>query len=485
MPCAQHSHITDSRFYRNGYSTDEARAVFCDMRRLQRWLEVEAALAECQGEMGVIPTAAAQELVASAKLDQLDTARIADDIRRTNHSLIPLLSAWQATVSPEAGRFIHFGATTQDIQDTAQILEMRDMADIIERDLLLIIDQLTVLAEEHSDTVIIGRTHGQPALPTTFGLKVAVWLDELIRNHQRLRQCRERLLACQMFGGVGTMAAFGPKADEILRGVATKLGLTAPLCCWHTSRDRLVEILNVAAMIGGCLGKIANEICQLSRFEIGELEEPFHMGKIGSSTMPHKRNPEMCEQVVVLARLVRTHAGTAGETLISEHERDYRAVRLEWATLTDGLLYLAGALSMMRFITGNLRVHAERMRSNAVNVADLIGTEALMFELGKQTGKQTAHQLIYEAAMQAVEENTPLLDLLNDCPEIQKHFTRDDLARMIAPERHIGRAKELTATTVAAARATTSKARETQYAPASCPLAASNGCCAIPTETIA
>lgn len=457
--CLPRSHIVDSRFFRSGYSTEEARQVFCDLRRLQRWLEVEVALALSQAELGVIPAAAARELEQAARLDRLDLEAIRADGTRTGHSLIPLLNAWQHVASPEAGRYIHFGATTQDIQDTAQTLEIRDILTIIERDSNTIIRQLAGLAERYRDLVMIARTHGQQALPITLGAKIAVWLDEMVRNGERLRSCRRTVLTSQLFGGVGTMAAFGEAGIELLARFSARLGLAAPLCCWQTARDRLAELLSTLAILAGTLGKIANEICQLARDEIGELEEPFHMGKIGSTTMPHKRNPELCEQVVVLARLVKNNASLGFETLINEHERDYRAIRLEWVAVTDASLYVCGALSLLQAILENLIVHEERISQNVDQAASLIATEALMFSLAEKMGKQAAHQLLYELSMGARttgirsanggnkgrgDTDRPLIELLAAHPEINRIFSPDALRQAINPARHIGLAGQLT-----------------------------------------
>ena len=450
MTClSSRSHIVDSRFYSSGYTTAEARQVFCDLRRLQRWLDVEAALALSQGELGAIPGSAARELEKTARLDLFDLDAVRADIARTGHSLIPLLNAWQKVTSPEAAKYIHFGATTQDIQDTAQSLEIKDIFFIIERDTNDIIDRLAGLAEKYRDLVMIARTHGQQALPTTLGAKMAVWLDEMIRNGERLQNCRQRLLVSQLFGGVGTMAAFGDQGRELLDRFSARLGLAAPLCCWQTARDRLAELLSIMAILAGTLGKIANEICQLARDEIGELEEPFHMGKIGSTTMPHKRNPELCEQVVVLARLVKNNASLGFDVLINEHERDYRAVRIEWAAITDGSLYTCGALSLMKSILANLIVHEERIRQNVNHAAGLIATEALMFKLADKMGKHAAHQLLYEIAMEARNTDRrstdrPLIDLLAAHPEVKSVFTKDELQLAIDPGQHIGLAGQLT-----------------------------------------
>jgi len=438
------SHIVDSRFFHSGYTTGEARQVFCDLRRLQRWLDVEVALAASQAEIGAIPGKAALELGKTARLELLDLEAIKEDIKQTGHSLIPLLNAWQKITPPAAGKYIHFGATTQDIQDTAQSLEVKEVLLIAERDVNLIIRHLAGLATKYRDLVTIARTHGQQALPITLGAKIAVWLDEMIRNAGRVQNCQEKVPVSQLFGGVGTMAAFGNQGFELLDRFSARLGLAAPLCSWHTARDRLAEMLSTLAILAGTLGKIANEICQLARDEIGELEEPFHMGKIGSTTMPHKRNPELCEQIVVLARLVKNNTAMGFEALLNEHERDYRAVRLEWVAVTDASLYVCGALSLMKAILENLIVHEERIRQNVANAAGLIATEALMFRMAEKMGKQPAHQLLYEISMAARSTGGQLVDLLGAHPEVARTFTPDGLREAIEPKRHIGLALQLT-----------------------------------------
>lgn len=475
------SHIIDSRFYSGGYTTEEARQVFCDQRRLQRWLDVEVALALSQAELGLIPSSAASELKRTARLEFLDLDAIKRDIAQTGHSLIPLLNAWQKNSSAEAGKYIHFGATTQDIQDTAQSLEIQDVFAILERDTVSIIRQLVDLAGKHRDLVMIGRTHGQQALPTTLGAKIAVWLDEMVRNGERLQDCRKKMDTSQLFGGVGTMAALGNQGRELLDRFSRHLGLVAPLCCWHTARDRFVEFLSTMAILTGTLAKIANEICQLSRDEIGELEEPFHMGKIGSTTMPHKRNPELCEQVVVLSRLVKNNASLAFDTLINEHERDYRAVRLEWVSITDSSLYSCGALALMLSILDGLIVHEDRVRQNVDQAASLIATEALMFRLADKMGKQAAHQLLYEISMEARAGSsrsidTPLIDLLSAHPAMKDVFTVDELQRAIDPAQHIGLAGELTDSVVKSASDWLAGQANSPGEGLSCPLQGSGIC---------
>ncbi len=438
------SHIVDSRFYGKSYTSGEARQIFCDKYRMQRWLEIEACLATSQAEMGIIPQEAADEIASNAHLNYLGLHAIQEGIMKTSHSLMPLLWALQRVCKDETGEFIHYGATTQDIQDTAQVMEVKDAIEIMERELRAILRLLIGLAEQYKNTVTVGRTHCQHALPMTLGLKFAVWIDEVYRNLERLRDCKKRVLVSQLFGGVGTMGALGPQGIELLQSFSTKLGLNIPLVAWHAARDRFAEFLSILAIITGTLAKIADEIRCLARSEYGEFEEPFHMGKLGSSTMPHKRNPEMCEQVVVLARLTRGNATLGLDGIINEHERDYRSVRLEWVTITDSSLFTCGALSLLREILAGIIVHESKIAANVKKAANLIGTEALMFALGEKTGKQTAHKILYEVSQQSLEQETSLLDLLLKHPVASQHLTRSQIEQAIDPVQHVGLSAKLT-----------------------------------------
>jgi adenylosuccinate lyase len=432
--CNLDSHITDSRFFRQGYATDEARQIFCDLRRMQRWLDVEVGLVRCQAALGTIPAAAAKHLEDTARLENFDLDAISNDISETGHSLVPLLREWQRVAGDEAGEYIHYGATTQDIQDTAQSLELKEIGDIVLRDLAIIITTLAELAQEHKSLLMIGRTHGQAALPTTLGLKIATWLDESLRNFDRLRNCLKSLLVCQLSGGVGTMDSLSEQAPLLLENFAAELGLQAPLTSWHASRDRSAEFLSVLALITGGQGRIANEICQLAKNEIGELAEPFHNGQIGSSTMPHKKNPELCEQVVVLAKLCKSNAATGLDTLINEHERDYRAVRLEWVAITDSSLFCCAALAMMKKILPGLMVNKDRIKENLDKAAMMVSTEALMFMLGKKIGKQSAHELIYNTSLGCNDNISDLLEKLSIAPELEGKFSLYELQKVAIPE---------------------------------------------------
>jgi adenylosuccinate lyase len=438
VSCNAVGEIVDSRFFGDGFSTEEGREIFCDIRRLQRWLDVEVALAEAQAEIGMIPTWAAREIVQCARLDLFDLEQIRQDIAATGHSLVPLLRAWQAVVGSDAGQYIHYGATTQDIQDTAQSLEIRDSLDVIERDFRGVQQDLTVLAHNYRDLVMVARTHGQYALPTTLGLKIAVWIDEGLRNLERLDHCRETVPMAQLFGGVGTMAAFGDRGLELIERFANKLNLHTPATAWHSSRDRIAEFLSVLALLTGGLAKIANEIIALNQNEIGELSEPFVAGQVGSSTMPHKRNPELSERIVALAKLVRSHASLGFDSLVAEHERDYRCVRLEWITVTDSVLHTCTALNLMHVVLSGLVVNEENIRRHTESSADMLSSEALMFRLGDLFGKQTAHQIVYEASMRAAEKGTSVIDELLCEQRVVAVIDRANLEAAVDPSNYLG-----------------------------------------------
>nr|MBF0221785.1 adenylosuccinate lyase [Desulfobulbaceae bacterium] len=437
-----YSHIIDSRFYRDGYSTEETRQIFGDMRRMQRWLDVELCLTNCQAELGIIPKKAAKALALTASLEKFDIQRIQDDIAKTGHSLIPLLNEWQR-ISGEDGQYIHYGATTQDIQDTAQSLEIQEAIDLLERDIAELISLLADKSKQYRDVICVGRTHGQQALPTTLGLKISTWLDETMRNQQRLQQCKQRVLVSQLFGGVGTMSALSAQAQTLLENFSAALGLTAPDSSWHSARDRTAELISVLALISGGLARSANEICQLAKNEIGELAEPFTAGQIGSSTMPHKRNPELCEQVVVLSKLIKANAMSGFDTLCGEHERDYRTVRLEWVALTEAITFCCAALKFQKKIIKNLVVNEAQIKNNLNQAAIFISTEALMFLLGEKIGKQCAHELIYKASQLCSSSGKELIDILLKDELIRGNFSRSDLEQAILLENHVGQSAQL------------------------------------------
>jgi len=445
------AHITDSRFHGHMYATDTSRQIFCDVCRLQRWLDIEVALAQSQADVGAIPQAAADAIAASAHVERLDLDWIAAEIRRTRHSLVAVIRALQRSCSGKTGEFIHYGATTQDIQDTGQALEMRDVLAEVDRQLDGMLPLLVRLAREHATTVMTGRTHGQPALPITFGLKVASWIDELMRAQVRIEEMRPRVLVAELFGGVGSMAAFGDTANDVLRRFAERLGLGVPLLAWHTARDRVAEYISTTAMLAASSGRIADEIRTLSRPELHEITLAWHDGKVGSTTMPHKRNPEDCQQVVALARLAGSQVPVALQAMVVEHERDSRELRTEWATVVDVSHFTLTALTILSDILNRVSVDSAAMARNAQAVAEDLGTEQIMLRLGKRVGKQSAYDRIYALAQSAKSGGPPLRAALLDDATTSECLTTEEIDAALDPGRYVGAAPLLVSNVVQAA----------------------------------
>lgn len=436
--------ILDSIFHGSGYATPTSRRIFCDRCRLHRWLRVEAALALSQAELGMIPAETATEIVRACEPGRIDLDPLVSEFHRTGHSLVPLLRGIEAACEGSAGQMVHLGATTQDIQDTAQALEMREVLDASDHELATMVAHVVTLADAHRDSVMVGRTHGQPALPITFGLKAASWLDELLRHGERLAQLRSRVLVAQLFGGAGTMAGFQGRGRELLSVFAARLGLSAPVIGWHAARDRVAEFGITLAMVAATLARIADEVRVLSRPELNEVTEGWEYGRVGSSTMPHKRNPERSEQVVVLARLARSNGALLVEAMLQEHERDSRGLRMEWPALADVCHYTLAAFGLLNEVLADLQVHHVRMAEHASDAAEYICTEAVMLALADKIGKQNAHTVLYEASQHAQSSGDSIRTCLLARSDISRWMTVAELDLLLDPARYLGEAAELT-----------------------------------------
>ena len=473
------SHIVDSKFFSAGYSTEEARGIFCDIRRLQRWLDVEVALASSQASLGIIPLSAAEELAQTAQLNQFDLDDISRTIRSTGHTLQPLLEEWQNVTSSRSGIYIHYGASTQDIQDTAQSLELKEVFQLIERDLCMVIRELISLARKTRNLVMVGRSHGRHALPTTLGLKIAVWLDEMLRNGERLKECSKRVLVSQLFGGVGTMAGFEGKGLELLAEFSKRLQLAVPRTAWHAARDRMAEVLSFMAILAGGLGNVANEIFQLTRDEICELEEPYHFNKIGRTIIPHKHNPELCEQIVVLSRLVKNLAHSGFDALINEHERDHRSLRLEWVSIPESSLLLCSSLNILKIVLKNLIVHENNIRMNLDKSACHIASEAIPYEAEPENAGMKTHEALNDLIIKAYSANRPMREILEGNPDITSKLDAEKLAGLLRHRNHIGIAPKLTELTIDAAEEWLAANHFQDISGGICPLAGRHGECSM------
>jgi len=437
------SHIIDSVLNGSKFGSVEIAPLFTDANRVQKWFDVEAALAQTQAELGLIPAAAAAEIVRKARVELVSLEQIAAEIGRVSHNLVPALHALQHVCEGDAGEFIHYGTTTQDIVDTGMVLQVREAWAILLRDLREIRATLADQARRHRGTVMAGRTHGQQALPTTWGFKLAVWVDEVDRHLERCAEAEKRIFVGNITGAVGTMASFGGKGAAVQEGTLKRLGLGVPRICWHSARDRFTELACLLVQITGTLGKIANVLCSLQQTEVHEVREAFQMGRVGSSTMPHKQNPSTLELVVALARLVRGNLVPLTDTLFVDHERDARAWRIEWAALPEALVYSGAVLAHMRRVLAGMEAHAANMQRNLGALGGLLLSERVMLALGEHVGKQTAHDLVYAVAMKSAEEGVPFVDALQADPRVAPHLSREAIEALLDPAAYIGEAREI------------------------------------------
>ena len=441
-----------SAAYAHLWGTPEIHALLDDEPRLRAWLHILGQLAAAQAELELIPASAAEEIAGSVRVEILDMDHLVAQTQATGHSLLGLIQTVQQVVSPAAGEWFCFGATVQDVTDTWFALLMRDIAAIVERDLLAIEDSLVALAERHRDTPMTGRTHGQPGLPITAGLKAATWAGEIGRHLDRLAEGRRRWPVAQLAGAVGTLSFWGDKAFDLQERFAARLGLLAPEGPWLNARDRLAEFGCLLALIAQTLGRIGNEILELQRGEIAEWFEPFVEGEVGSITMPHKRNPERSEHLVTLAKVARAEAALLVEAMVGEHERDGRSWKTEWAAAPDLFLATGRSLAIARGLLAGLDLRPARMAANLAVSGEYLHSEAVMLELAAHLGKQSAHRLVYGAAMRGVEEGTGLRRALEETPEVVALLSKEDLDRLFEATLSTGRSAALVDRAVAAAR---------------------------------
>jgi adenylosuccinate lyase len=435
--------MIDSVFFRDLFGSEAMRAIFNDVNLLQKWLDVEAAIARGQARAGLIPDSAAEEITRQARTEAMDAEAIKRGIDKTVHPLVSVIWQLAEHCAGDAGGYVHWGATTQDVMDTAIILQLRDAYTLVMTTLGELLAALRELAVLHQHTPLAARTHGQQALPTTFGYKVAVWLAEAQRHRERFQQLHPRLIVGEYGGAVGTLAGLNEDQNvdslTVQRLVMAELGLNVPVIAWHTSRDHIVEFAHTFNMLVALMGRIAHEIIDLQKREFGELEEPFEMGKIGSSTMPQKRNPMVCETILTLARLCREKASTAVDTLLyNEHERDWSSFQMEWVYLAELFVMGQRAVELTLRVLRGLIVYPEQMRRNLELTQGLLLAERVMFALGKHIGRQAAHDVVYDCAMRAFGEGRLFLDVLCDEPMVQTHLSRETLESLLDPVQYTG-----------------------------------------------
>jgi adenylosuccinate lyase len=387
--------------YAHLWGTEELRGIFDERARLQSWLDILVALARAQSELGLIPASSASAISAAADVGRLDLGGAAAETRATSHSTLGLIHAFQAVLPEAAREHVYFGVTVQDITDTWAVLALRRVGSIVWRDLRIIELLLLDLAQRHRDSPMVGRTHGQPGAPITFGFKAASWADEIRRHLDRLRDGQRRWLVGQLGGSVGALGFFGEAGMELRRRFCTELGLDDPAISWLTARDRLVEFAQLLAAVSGTLARIGGEVYELQRPEIGELREPAAASAVSSITMPHKRNPERSEHLDTLARLIRANAGVLLEAMVQQHERDGRGWKTEWVALPEVCLLSGAALQFAIEILSGLEVDTSRMAANLAVQAGFVNSEQVLAALTPHLGKHRAQALMHEARQPA------------------------------------------------------------------------------------
>jgi 3-carboxy-cis,cis-muconate cycloisomerase len=441
--------VLQSALFADMFGTAAMRNVFGDLAFLRNCVVVEAALARAQARLGIVPKEAATAISQAAEAivsgrEDLDLARLKRETETVGYPILPLVRQL-AELAGEGGRYLHWGATTQDIMDTAVVLQIRDGLALVEADLTKLRGHLAALARKYRDTPMAGRTHLQHALPVTFGYKAAIWLSSFDRHAERLAELKKRVLLAEFGGAAGTLASLG-NGEEALRTVgelARELELGEPAISWHVARDGIAETVQFLALLGGSLGKIAYDVMLMSSTDFAEAAEPFIAGRGSSSTMPQKRNPISCELILAASKALRQHAGLVLDAMVSDFERATGPWHVEWIAVPEAFGYAAGALHQAEFMMGGLIVDAGRMAKNLGMTHGLIVAEAVMMGLAPHTGRNEAHDLVYDACRAAIESDRPLYDVLMETPEVAVPLGADKLKALTDPANYLGAAQAM------------------------------------------
>lgn len=434
--------VIDSLLFRDAFGTPAMRAVFCDHALIRRFIEVEVALAKAEAACGVIPADAADEIAARCRFEALDFDLLRHETDNVGYPILPLVHQLVKQCG-EAGRFVHWGATTQDIMDTANVLQIRAGLDLVAADVEALRTILADLSRRHRDTPMAGRTHLQQALPVTFGYKTAIWLAALDRHAERLAQVRPRVLVGSFAGAAGTLASLGKSGLAVQEALCRELGLGVPVSTWHVARDGFAEVVNLLALVTGSLGKIALDVMIMASTEFAEVYEPFVTGRGASSTMPQKRNPISSELMLAASKGVRQQAGLMLDAMVQDLERATGPWHAEWMAIPESFVLTAGALHQAKFALGGLIVDEAQMRRNLGLSRGLIVAEAVMMALAPHTGRQAAHDLVYAACRIVNERGGTLAGALAAVPEVTAYFDRAAIDRLTDPANYLGAAPQM------------------------------------------
>jgi 3-carboxy-cis,cis-muconate cycloisomerase len=434
--------VLDSALFRDSFGTPRMREIFEERALIARYVAVEVALARAQARCGVIPADAVEEIAARSKPEALDLDLLRQETELVGYPILPLVHQL-GRMCGEAGRYVHWGATTQDIMDTAVVLQVRDALAAIDTDLAELRSILVRLAKRYRDTPMAGRTHLQQALPITFGYKAAIWLSMFDRHAERLAQLRPRVLVGQFGGAAGTLASLGDRGLDVQRALMEELRLGVPVATWHVARDGLAEAVGFLALLTGSLGKVAYDVMLMASTEVGEVREPFIAGRGASSTMPQKRNPISSELILAAAKAVRQHAGLMLDAMVQDLERATGPWHAEWIALPESFILTAGALHQAKVMLGGLVVDAERMRKNLGITSGLIVAEAVMMGLAPHLGRNAAHDVVYAACRLVERDGGRLADALAGMPEVSERLDRAALERLTDPTNYVGMAPQM------------------------------------------
>jgi 3-carboxy-cis,cis-muconate cycloisomerase len=441
----------DSFYLKDRYGSAAMRAIWDDRATVQRWLEVEAGLASVQADLGLVPRSAAREIVKKAQVELLDLPAMKRDFDASWNPIVPLVDALRRVLRPSASRWVHWGATSKNILDTGAALQIKDSYAVVLAELDAIADLLADLSLKHRDTLMAGRTHGQHALPITFGYKTAVWLDELMRQRERLLASRPRVLVGEFGGAVGTLAALGRRGILVQKRLMKRLGLGVPLVPTKVAGDRFAEFFLLLAMLSATLGKIGQNIYNLQVTDTDEVTE-FVEGKVGSSAMPHKLNPVASGSVVLLGRLLRARAGAVLEYIHAEWEDDHRQGESSWSFAPEVCLLLGAQLVLTKRLLGSLVVKPDHMVRNLERSGGAVLSEAVMMALARKIGRDRAHALVLEISRDALRRRQTFRRAVASNPEVRKRLTARQLDAALDYRRSLGLSTHFVDQVVAAHR---------------------------------
>ncbi|MFY9896521.1 MAG: 3-carboxy-cis,cis-muconate cycloisomerase [Xanthobacteraceae bacterium] len=432
--------LIDSAVFRDIFSTEAMRTVFSDENRVQKYLDFEAALARAQARLGIIPTEAAEEICRHCHAAEMDFAKLKIQTERIGYPVLPVVQQLVGLCRDGLGEWCHWGATTQDITDTATVMQMREALVLIERHIDGIAGALAALARKYRDTPMAGRSNLQQAVPITFGYKMATLLAAFARHRERLSELRSRVLVGEFGGAAGTLSSLGGRGLATQAELMKELKLGVPAIAWHTVRDCIAEVGCFLGLVTGTCGKIALDVKLLMQTEVEEVYEPFHEGRGSSSTMPQKRNPISSVYITALVSVVRQQVAALLDAMVEDHERATGPWEIEWIVVPEIFCLTAGALAQTEFVLKGLQVDAKKMRANLDLTKGLIVSEAVMMGLGPYLGRQYAHDLVYDICRKVVATGRPLIDLLAENTEIAKHLDRPALEKLCDPANYLGEA---------------------------------------------